>query len=840
MPDKVQSKQANQLAMINEFAKKHPEKCKGKTPEQILSIMTAEASSVKGAKGSGALFQIDVSGDIGDGFSTKGKKKSSQSSKVSNEETKKALISEIRAKIKALESETQAEKSSKRGIGRFWNGVKGIIGKGTKGEEAKIAQYKTLLAEVEANPTIENIQRVYKTVVGKSADTSKVEASLNTAMDLEKGSIKLENGKEISKEDIKRHLTEQAEGLSATLDKTAKEQGWLSKGISWVNDNVAGLGTTKSGSKAQIDAYRELVQQLDNCKDPKEYAALYKQLTGEDLTAESLEGLTEGKSKVENTKAAESIMDYEETQASALDGVAGAVAGIASTVTIAALALTGPAGVVAGAAIGAAVYSGLKATDAATRANGKGVGGNLKDYAKEDLAKDLLMGGLTGALNGFTAGIGGKVTTKLMSKVGSSSKPFLTKMAIKAVGDATEGAIDGAISSGGEYAIGCITDKDKKFSFKDLGRSVGVGAAFGAGSGALASAIGSGVEEIKYQKELKATNKTSREGIARLGLKDENTLAEISDLEEGLAKGRRNFFDDNCEGGITANNAGRRDALTAHGFSNDKVGDMLDETSKFSGLAYNDYDGIDIDRINGNLNTKYNKLDSASNSENGFTAHAYKSKDGNSIVVAFRGTDDGLDIKSDKFMASGKLPEQYTDAMNFVNKIKAENPNASITVTGHSMGGALAQLAASTDESLFAVAYNPLGTMQVIKNNHDRLTNFGNTCSYVVKGDRISNALEHPGLVTFIDKPAIVDKSGNSYHPHAIQNLNKKTITAATSSAKDVVETTTKKAPKKAIKNQVARERGRGAARISVRNNSRAAIRNEVVSQKIKKEKEDS
>ncbi len=77
----------------------------------------------------------------------------------------------------------------------------------------------------------------------------------------------------------------------------------------------------------------------------------------------------------------------------------------------------------------------------------------------------------------------------------------------------------------------------------------------------------------------------------------------------------------------------------------------------------------------------------------GFSAGAYKN--GNQIVISYTGTNDKVDWLYGNSAATGLLPSQQVyEAMRFFLDIKAANPGATFSFTGHSLGGGLASLMA--------------------------------------------------------------------------------------------------------------------------------------------------
>ena len=101
----------------------------------------------------------------------------------------------------------------------------------------------------------------------------------------------------------------------------------------------------------------------------------------------------------------------------------------------------------------------------------------------------------------------------------------------------------------------------------------------------------------------------------------------------------------------------------------------------------------------------------------GFAAIALQK--GDNIVIAFRGTelDDSQDIDNDyKMWIEKKIPPQINEAKNFIKTIQADPKfkNKNITLTGHSLGGSLAQLIGAM-YGYNTVTFNPYGTKKYFR-----------------------------------------------------------------------------------------------------------------------------
>ena len=100
------------------------------------------------------------------------------------------------------------------------------------------------------------------------------------------------------------------------------------------------------------------------------------------------------------------------------------------------------------------------------------------------------------------------------------------------------------------------------------------------------------------------------------------------------------------------------------------------------------------------------------------------------IVVAFRGTDTSnlltmvqnaiADVSFVGSVPNAGLVDEVTDAANFVKLVEATNPTANITLTGHSLGGAIAQLVGKAS-GLDTYAFNAPGAQQLYQSLSDQL-----------------------------------------------------------------------------------------------------------------------
>lgn len=139
----------------------------------------------------------------------------------------------------------------------------------------------------------------------------------------------------------------------------------------------------------------------------------------------------------------------------------------------------------------------------------------------------------------------------------------------------------------------------------------------------------------------------------------------------------------------------------------------------------------------GKIPSNWQKIATQENPKTGFYGEVYKRN--NEIVIVYRGTDTNKynlpEIKDfligDTPMGFGLKSGQYNDAKKLYNNVNQKYGNKRIVLTGHSLGGSLAQIV-SAETGRKAVTFNAYGTGDILLNmgyKNQRLldiTNYGN------------------------------------------------------------------------------------------------------------------
>ena len=122
-------------------------------------------------------------------------------------------------------------------------------------------------------------------------------------------------------------------------------------------------------------------------------------------------------------------------------------------------------------------------------------------------------------------------------------------------------------------------------------------------------------------------------------------------------------------------------------------------------------------------------------------------------------------------MAHSKIPAQAADAISLYDKINREFPNSPITVTGHSLGGSLAEIVSGV-RGVPAVTFNAYGVKDMCKNgtklNENKIIN------YVNEWDAISmiNGENHLGSIYSV--PNIGNGKIETHSAEGMDNLSKR------------------------------------------------------------------
>lgn len=93
--------------------------------------------------------------------------------------------------------------------------------------------------------------------------------------------------------------------------------------------------------------------------------------------------------------------------------------------------------------------------------------------------------------------------------------------------------------------------------------------------------------------------------------------------------------------------------------------------------------------------------------ENGYYAIAFKNSVTGHIIIAHRGSADLYAIVNDMQILGNREPDQYQEAVKFINKIEQIHPDVIISHTGHSLGAVLAELWAYRNHRIAVTVDSP-------------------------------------------------------------------------------------------------------------------------------------
>ena len=198
--------------------------------------------------------------------------------------------------------------------------------------------------------------------------------------------------------------------------------------------------------------------------------------------------------------------------------------------------------------------------------------------------------------------------------------------------------------------------------------------------------------------------------------------------------------------------------------------------------------------INPATNSSFEVVAQVNDDNTGFSATVFKDTSTGEYVIAFRGTEltDMNDLRSNKQMFFDLENPQFDSARNFVKEKIAEisfhDPDAKISLTGHSLGGTLAQLIAYENE-LEALTFNAYGGKDIIKkqSSYDESkfnSSQNNVHNFILATDVIAVSSEQYGNTYVIETKTPIVSHGikevlshiNPLNDEKLENIMKKPV----------------------------------------------------------------
>jgi Ca2+-binding RTX toxin-like protein len=133
------------------------------------------------------------------------------------------------------------------------------------------------------------------------------------------------------------------------------------------------------------------------------------------------------------------------------------------------------------------------------------------------------------------------------------------------------------------------------------------------------------------------------------------------------------------------------------------------------------------------------------------------------VIIVYRGTDSFLDLAVDDFrIVLQNIPIQAIGAINFyketIKNIKV-NPNANVTLTGHSLGGGLAQIVGSI-YGIETLTFNAPGMKKQLEElGYDTSLSYNYINNYIIMNDYVGNYGEHIGNEYYYEPIPIKDNT---------------------------------------------------------------------------------
>lgn len=131
----------------------------------------------------------------------------------------------------------------------------------------------------------------------------------------------------------------------------------------------------------------------------------------------------------------------------------------------------------------------------------------------------------------------------------------------------------------------------------------------------------------------------------------------------------------------------------------------------------------------------------------GFSACVYENSVSHELVISFRGTDKiagkGGDVIGADAAIAGVTKDwdaQFTQGLDYTNSVLRDHPNRNVTVTGHSLGGALAQVSGQM-YGLTGTTFDPGGAQNIVESTEFK--SYAQQHGLPVTGQGIPNSFEN-------------------------------------------------------------------------------------------------
>jgi uncharacterized Zn-binding protein involved in type VI secretion len=156
-----------------------------------------------------------------------------------------------------------------------------------------------------------------------------------------------------------------------------------------------------------------------------------------------------------------------------------------------------------------------------------------------------------------------------------------------------------------------------------------------------------------------------------------------------------------------------------------------------------------------------------------FCAALYRNNETGEIVIAYRGTNSLKGWEADFKQASGKETPQYNHASNLARLVQQSYPNENVELTGHSLGGGLAEVGSAVT-GYQATTFNAARVNPNTFTLYHTVASDVNGTNYIVQGEPVStvqNALPFPGAGEQVVLEAR-DSNGNILNPASSHGMD--------------------------------------------------------------------